>query len=256
MKIKFEDMLPEELLQLQKEGKWIFLPIGSMEWHSLHMGMGVDTLHAEAVAERLAAEMGGAVFPPLYIGTESERTSESLKRLGFTGEEHIYGMDFPANSIRSCYWPPELFRQIVAEQVRLLRSMGFCRIAVLNGHGAAIQREILQEVCEEARRKGGDVRTITVLFRECGVGLGHAGLLETAVMQALRPDTVKLERLPEKPEKISYKDFGISDSGGSDGGFFVRNDPRDATGEAGEQILTYEVRRCRELLEETEEGKR
>lgn len=102
-KRRFEEMLPEELLQMQKDGKFVFLPIGSMEWHGPHMGMGVDTLHAEKVALALAEEMGGAVFPPLYIGTESLRLPESLKRLGFRGDEEIKGMDFPANTVKSCY---------------------------------------------------------------------------------------------------------------------------------------------------------
>lgn len=252
-KRRFEEMLPEELLQMQKDGKFVFLPIGSMEWHGPHMGMGVDTLHAEKIAFALAEEMGGAVFPPLYIGTESLRLPESLKRLGFQGDEKIKGMDFPANTVKSCYWPPEIFGILVREQVRLLKEMGFRRIAILNGHAAQVQKEILAGICEEAEREEMCLVAITVLFAECGVGLGHAGLAETAIMKAVREEAVDLGKLPPKPEKLFYREFGIADSGGSDGDYFVRYDPRDASAELGEQILAYEVKRCKRILEEKTE---
>lgn len=249
-KIRFEELLPEEMLKIQEEKEMIFLPIGSMEWHGPHMGMGMDTRHAERVALRLAGEIGGAVFPPLYIGTETERTAESLKRLGFSGNERIMGMDFPANSVKSCYWPADLFYLIVKEQVRMLVRMGFQRIAILNGHASTVQKELLNRICEEESGEGAMLVSITVLFKECGVGLGHAGLAETSIMQAVDPDSVDLGQLPPKPERLYYKDFGIADSGGSDSGFFVRYDPRDSSEELGEKILDYEVERCRGILEE------
>lgn len=249
-KIRLEEMVPEELLRVQREKKAVFLPIGSMEWHGPHMGMGMDTMHAERVALRLAEEIGGAVFPPLYIGTETERTEESLKRLGFSGHEKIKGMDFPANAVKSCYWPAKLFYRIVKEQVRMLRGMGFSRIVILNGHASAAQKELLGRICEEEKAEGAMLISITVLFQECGVGLGHAGLAETSIMQAVRPDAVDLEKLPPKPEPLYYKDYGIADSGGSESGFFIRHDPRDASEELGENILDYEVKRCRSILEE------
>lgn len=249
-KQRFEEMVPEELLNVQREKKAVFLPVGSMEWHGPHMGMGMDTLHAERVALRLAGEMGGAVFPPLYIGTENERTPESLKRLGFSGEETIKGMDFPANTVKSCYWPPELFYRIVKQQVDMLLDMGFRRIVILNGHASAVQKELLGKICEEEQADGAAVISITVLFKDCGTGLGHAGLAETSIMQSIRPEAVDLGQLPPKPELLYYKEFGIADSGGSSSGYFVRHDPRDASGELGENILDFEVERCRSILEE------
>ena len=247
-KIGFEEMLPEELLRLQKEEKPIYLPIGSMEWHSLHLGRGVDAIHAEAVARELAKKLGGAVFPPLYIGTESMRTPKSLRRLGFKGDEEIKGMDFPKNSVKSCYWPPELFEKIISVQVEMLLKMGFRRIVILNGHGAAIQKEILQKVCETYGKGHSKLLSIMVLLPDCGAGLGHAGLAETALMQALRPDSVNLDKLPKKPERLLYRDYGIADAGGHECEHFVHYDPREATAELGNQMLRLETEKCEKLI--------
>ena len=78
-KIRFEEMFPDELIELQENERPVYLPVGSMEWHSFHLGMGVDTLHAQRIAEELAERLGGAVFPSLYIGTENMRSPESTK---------------------------------------------------------------------------------------------------------------------------------------------------------------------------------
>ena len=249
-KIRFEDMQPDELLEIQEKGLPVYLPVGSMEWHSYHLGMGVDGVHAYGVALRTAERLGGAVFPPLYIGTENPRTPESLKRLGFEGHEKISGMDFPNNTLKSCYWPPELFERIVETQVEQLLAMGFRRIGILNGHGALIQRKILDKLCNAHSQNGALVLSVMVLFPECGVGLGHAGLAETALMQKLRPEMVSIEKLPPKPTPLYYRDFGIADSGGHQREYYVHYDPRDGSPELGEELLQFETERCVKLFRE------
>ncbi len=247
--IHFENMTPAELAEELRTTGMVYLPVGSMEWHGPHLGMGTDTINAREVAFQTAKKIGGAVFPPLFIGTETRRTPESVTRLGLEKEEKIIGMDFPKNTVRSMYWPPELFEAIVSTQVQMLCQMGFRQIVILNGHAAKIQTERLERICMEFSEKGKvNVMHITVLFPGCGVGLGHAGLAETAIMQYLNEDSVHLDALPPKPQKLYYRDWGIADGGGSDTDFSVRYDPRDATEEIGEKITDYAVEQCVKLV--------
>lgn len=254
-KHKFEELLPHEIRALTKGPSVAFLPIGSMEWHGPHMAMGMDTAHAYAVALGLAQALDGVVLPPLYIGTEQPRTPEALKKVGFSGQESVVGMDFPANSIRSMYWPEDLFSAIVSQQARFLIGMGFRTVVFVNGHGADNQIAALNKIAASLSGETG-VRVIAqfILSDACGVGIGHAGLLETAVMQALVPQGVDLTKLPPKPEKLKNVDYAIVDgetfvSGGNED-YTVRYDPRDATASIGREIIAFEVDRCRGELSE------
>ncbi len=253
-KLKFEEMLPCELLNQIKGASIAYIPIGSMEWHGPHMAMGMDTAHAYAVALGIAERLGGAVLPPLYVGTEKKRSPETLKKIGFSGDEKITGMDFPNNTVKSMYWPEELFRTVIQQQARFLCDMGFQNVVLVNGHGADNQIMVLEQIAQElSSSTNSRVIAQFVLFEGSGAGVGHAGLLETAVMQALVPQGVDITALPEKPEKLKNTEFAIVDSetfsnGGNDDNT-VRYDPRDATVALGKSIIQYEVEHClKELM--------
>lgn len=249
-KRKFEELLPHEILAFTKDASIAFLPIGSMEWHGPHMSMGMDTAHAYAVALGLAETMNGTALPPLYIGTEQPRTPDLLKKVGFSGTESVVGMDFPANAVKSMYWPEELFSAVVRQQALFLIELGFRTVVFVNGHGADNQIAALERIAasltEETHAK---VINQLILTEDCGVGVGHAGLLETAVMLALVPEGVDLAKLPAKPQKLKNVDFAIVDSetfaSGGNEDFTVRYDPRDATAELGRSIITFEIEHCR-----------
>ena len=57
--VKFEEMLPVELDRVIRGASIACLPVGSMEWHGPHMGMGMDTIHAYAVACGVAEALDG-----------------------------------------------------------------------------------------------------------------------------------------------------------------------------------------------------
>lgn len=247
-------MIPSEILAVIRDVSIAYLPVGSMEWHGPHMGMGMDTINAYAVALGTAERLGGAVIPPLYIGTEGPRSPETLRKIGFAGDEHIVGMDFPKNSLSSMYWPEELFRLVIRQQAKFLCDMGFRTVAIINGHGADNQMMVLRKVAEElsAETDSRVVSFFIVSTEGLKVGRGHAGQVETSIMLALNPDGIDLGMLPKKPEKLRNVDYAIVDSetfrqGGNED-FTVEFDPRDATAALGRDIVECEIKRCAEML--------
>ncbi len=193
--------------------------------------------------------MNGTALPPLYIGTEQPRTPEMLKKVGFSGTESVVGMDFPANTVKSMYWPEELFSAIIRQQALFLIELGFRTVVLVNGHGADNQIAALERIAGALTNEtGARVISQLILSDDCGVGVGHAGLLETAVMLALVPEGVDCDKLPKKPKKLKKVEFAIVDSetfiSGGNEDFTVRYDPRDATAETGRSIIAFEIERC------------
>lgn len=53
MKILYEEMRPEEFLESLNEFPVAYLPLGSLEWHGLHMPLGADGLQAKSLLKKM-----------------------------------------------------------------------------------------------------------------------------------------------------------------------------------------------------------
>lgn len=237
---------PEEILPEIAKTPVAYLPLGLLEWHGPHLPLGVDSFNAEAVALRAAAISGGLVMPTVYFGTERERPPQVLADLGLPEDAWVVGMDFPANSLPSMYAPEDLFALMLREQFRLIAAMGFKLIVALSGHGATNQMETLARIAAEVNA-AGQVRVLPALGfakNEDGVlAVGHASRIETAIMLALDPETVKLENLPPLPERLKNTDYAIVDyqtflgEPTPDRTVSDADDPRRATAAEGEATI-------------------
>src|SRR5688500_7940405 len=108
-RLQFAHARPEEVIAARTQSGILWLPVGPLEWHGPHLPFGVDPLNAEAAALACAQKMGGLVLPTLFCGTERERPIKMLTDLGLDAGAHIVGMDFPAHSLPSGYFPEEEF---------------------------------------------------------------------------------------------------------------------------------------------------
>lgn len=255
----YEFMRPDQLLRAQKECNVAYLPIGPLEWHGPHLPFGVDPLHAAAIAERAAAVTGGVIFPTLYCGTERARAPLYVQRMGFEDEnQYVVGMDVPNNSVRSCYFPEEVFGLILREHIRVIMSIGFDVIVIVNGHGADGQLETGARLAREFTATTDK----TVLF--CfGFGSpdssehmgGHANISETSIMMHLHPETVDLETLPPKDVPLKTSEWGIADSllfaGKGNAEHTVQFHPRDSYPELGRQYVDDAAEKLVALVKQT-----
>ena len=205
---------PEQIIEEMQRCSLAYLPVGPLEWHGPHLPLGVDPLNAENAAFQSAELTGGLVFPTLYWGTERERQPEMLDWLGLDREAYIIGMDFTANSLPSMYCSEEIFALLIREQLRLVAKMGFRLIVLISGHAATNQIDVLERLAAEFN--GNKIARVIVALpfvtNSSGVmEVGHASRIETAVMQALHPETVKLEALPLPPEPLRNADWAVID---------------------------------------------
>ena len=178
----------------------VMLPVGSVEQHGPHLPLNTDTVIPEQISARVAANIGGLVAPPLAYGYKSQPKSGGGDH--FPGTTSLDGATLTA-AVR------DLIRQMAHDGVR--------RFALFEGHyeNAMFCIEGIDLALRELRGEGiDDVKILRVDYWDFttpamfevafpdgfpGWPLEHAGVMETSVMWALRPDLVKPERIPEEP---------------------------------------------------------
>ena len=243
--VRVQVLRPGQIVAERERAPLAFLPLGPLEWHGPHLPFGVDPLNAEAVALRVAQEVGGVVVPTLYLGTERERRPDMLEAIGFARDDYVVGMDFPANSLPSYYFPEEVLAITVRAYLDLLIRQGYKLVVLMNGHGAENHLVALQRLAIEYTNSR-PVRVVLLMpapgYTTGDSSWAHATAGETSVMQALAPEAVDLAALPlEGP--LRNTDFAIVDDrtfrGDPTPDHTVRpeEDPRGASAADGERRL-------------------
>ncbi|MBI5303199.1 MAG: creatininase family protein [Chloroflexi bacterium] len=226
----------------------IILPLGSTEEHGPHLGLGTDSIEAEAIARGAGEATGVIVAPTLNYGM-------ALAQIAFPGTV----------SLR-----PTTLIAVLEDIFRSLHRHGFRRVLVVNGHGGntASLTSAAQTVSHDLdglRVKSfewwTDAESYRVVIEMLGEQAGsHASPGETAFMLAVRPSAVKLSRLDPKGS-LARKPFGspvipsreittVQTFAQKYPDGIMGRDPGYVTREAGEALLQKSVEICaRELVD-------
>jgi len=155
----------------------VLLTIGTMEPHGV-INNGADNTAPIAIAHALADDVNALVAPHIPYGVTGDMAP-------YPGALHV---------------PEDVFRSYVHAVLDGMAKNGFRRIVVINGHGGP-QTAVLQALLREVSFQHG-VQTLLVnwwslctdetiaVFGEDG---GHAGINETAFIQAINPKLVHKE---------------------------------------------------------------
>ncbi|MEN0075564.1 MAG: creatininase family protein [Paracraurococcus sp.] len=224
----------EELRARAAADALVIVPVASLEQHGPHMATGVDILLAGGVAARTAARIAAAGAP--VVVTPVVWTGLAEHHMEFGGTVTLDYASF-AGALRGI--------------ARSAARHGFRRVMLLNGHGgnaeavmvAASEFTIELGIKVAAGTYWHMVPEVIAPILERQSGLMHACEAETSMMLALRPDSVRLDRLAEAHGPMSTRVEGqppglalrrsfraISESG-------VIGDARTASAEKGERLL-------------------
>ncbi len=221
----------------------VILPLGATEQHGPHLPLGTDTMRAQALAERLAADLPGAlVAPVLPVGCSDEHH-------GFAG---LIGLDHAT------------LAAVIVDCARRLAGWGVARLVLLSAHGGngralALAAERLAAALpglEVVVLGGGTALADGILAVAAADGvtaaaLGlHAGEGETSEMLALRPDLVRRERaaagcLDDGAALMPRLEQGGLRAVTATG---VLGDPTAADAARGRRYLAAEVEACHRVL--------
>lgn len=160
----------------------VLLPTGTLEPHGV-INNGADNTAPTAMAKTIAARVNAMIAPTLPYG--------------ITGSMEAYPGAFQITE--------SAYRPFVKQILEGLAKNGFKNIIILNGHGGG-QTAVLQSVAAEVATEK-KVRTLVInwwsfasdetkeVFGEDG---GHAGLNETAFIQAIDPTLVHPEKYKDE----------------------------------------------------------
>ena len=243
MDVEWRKLRADELRDAAKQDAMVILPLGAIEQHGPHLPVETDTLIADAIAlgtARKLAERGerALVLPVVWTGL-----SESHMLFGGT-----ITLGLPA------------FQAAVEDICRSLQRHGFKRIVLSNWHGG--NDNALRTITDDLTSR---FQLPIILFNYAPVAakvvapllttqpdIFHACEAETAMMLALRPELVALDRIPprsdpppsDEPELYRWRSFSaLTESG-------VMGNPMAGTAEQGQKILDAVIGALAEKLAE------
>lgn len=219
-----------------KENTVIVLPTGATEQHGPHLPCAVDSIISAGVVGHALARLPAHV--PAYA-MAAITYGKSEEHLHFPGTMTLTG---------------ETLLATMNEIGESVYRAGFRKLLIVNGHGG--QPQIMEISAREMRLRHGDFIVVPSFTWRVAHSAGkylsdrekrlamHAGHAETALVLALAPDTVRMDRAvanfpPEFPSKLlspdgrpacawTARDFGPSG---------IIGDPLPATAEQGHDIL-------------------
>ncbi len=236
VKVRWEEMFPDEFLELRDRHPVCYMAYGLAEPHGAYNALGLDYLKARALLERAAREHGGILAPP-FAWHVQERP-----QFDWTAWR---GVKQPACSSI----PADLFLRTVLYNIRAIDARGFRAAILVTGHYGGLENDI-RLLCEYyLRRSGSPLR-----LRACSDGElirfedyhgDHAGICETSQLMALRPELVDLSRRESESKTGPWAGTDFPLAGGRApsaelGGKIVASQVRELGRLGAELLASYE----------------
>ena len=189
--VLWDELTHPEIRALVETMKMAIVPLGAVEQHGPHLPLLVDYVIVHEVAKRASALTGVPVLPPLQYGFSGSHGS------------------FPGTISLQL----ETMLQILMDICDWLYRSGVRKILLLNGQGMnrgpliTATEKIATTLGEDLRIKGLFYWDTSSRARSLMMQKGphdmlnlHANKAETAVMLAIRPDLVKMNRVVDEPD--------------------------------------------------------
>ena len=138
LKVKYEEMYPDEFLAAVEKTPVFIVPTGLLEWHGDHLPLGQDTMKAYGICLEVAKKLGGGiVLPPNYYG-----------RPGFS------------TFVGTLTYSEKLITMLFAELFGQLKKVGAKVIMMITGHYGPCQVDLVKKIAQDFMAANLDVKVI------------------------------------------------------------------------------------------------
>lgn len=244
----FEELTRDELRDVAPRST-VVVPVASTEQHGPHLPVCTDAVIVTALAERAVMSARRRGVPLLVAPTLP---------FGFSHYHRPFGGTMSVGL--------QVYGELLADLGESLLLAGFRRIVFLNGHGGndpsvqAVGDRLLYERGLEVHVASisywvGMAELLPDVVLDVGPFPGHAGGFETSCMLALRPELVRLDRLPAPESEVRalarsvLRDAVVRSPGQWEESDGRTDDARRANAEAGEAALALIGERLSQSLE-------
>ena len=246
-KVRYEEMLPHEIVARRREFPAAFIGLGGLEWHGEHLAVGNDALKAEKLCELAAARSGGFAFPTLWYGEPrvtglmeaNHDPDDAIKtHMGFRPEKLA-----PSYFGRSAEEQVRFYQDLIYHLLVQMNTLEMKAVCLLCGHYPI--HDWASPVVDRFNAAFADTQAFAGIEfhyppQTDQVGGDHAAKWETSYLWYLRPECVDISIYLGRQEEPAVGVMGA--------------DPRrEASIELGraacDLIVEGMVRKARELIE-------
>lgn len=203
-KVLYSELAPGEFRERMAEAPIAYLPLGTLEFHGEHMPLGSDGIQPFCFFQEVAAEAGGIVLPPLFLGPDKMNEIDGIEYYGkdLGNNPTAFNQQYNRQALSgSLYWIPDsLFILLIENILKLLKRQGF-KIIVAHGHGPSTN-QIINHATKWEEEFGIKIFHLWGSANDEWNGFmsDHGAMLETSVIMNYRPELVNLENLPKDPD--------------------------------------------------------
>ncbi|WP_082351794.1 creatininase family protein [Cypionkella psychrotolerans] len=169
----------------------VWLPLGTIEYHSQHLPVGLDGLQAHGLCLDAAEIAGGLVYPPLWWGTGG----------GHGG--YPWTVMMPVQT--------EIFG-ILEQTLNRLQTFGVRQVVLFTGHFADEQLAMIAQLAADWNAQKGPLQALALGVNgnaDAPLPPDHAGRFETTLLAAFHPKAVDITMLsPPQPDEAGEDPFG------------------------------------------------
>lgn len=220
--------------EIKRGNKKIIIPLGSTEQHGPHLPVSTDTIIAEYFANQLTKKI------PSY----------SLSGIPS-------GVSFEHRPFFNISISNDLLSELLSQICISLGENGFNQIIIINGHRGNMG--VVQYIPQKVERINSKVKVFGINYwhlieRE----FDHGGFVETSLMLAIAPKLVQMHKaksgyLNQKMLHSTYTTFLSNTSSFKITRNGVLGDPRKATKEEGNKIISITIKNLVRTLKELDD---